>query len=122
MGEEMMRLGILSVIFACLALATSARASVIFSGTNGSLAASATFDVVGGNLLVQLTNTSSSDVLVPADVLSAVFFDVVGSPTLTRVSAFIAPGSGVVNGTAPGGDVGGAWAFKAGLVGAPGGA
>jgi hypothetical protein len=117
-----MRLGILSVIVACLGLVTSARAAVIFSGSNGNLAASAEFDAVGGNLLVRLTNTSSSDVLLPAEVLSAVFFDVVGSPTLTRVSAFIAPGSGVVNGTAPGGDVGGAWAFKAALVGAPGGA
>src|SRR5262249_52759787 len=48
---------------------------VTFTGSSGSLAASATFDdSVAGTLKVTLTNTSSADVLVPANVLTAVFF------------------------------------------------
>jgi hypothetical protein len=97
-------------------------APITISASNGSLAASATFEVVGGDLQITLTNTSTADVLVPADVLTAVFFDIQSLGALTPVSAVLG-GSQVFYGAAPGdGIVGGEWAYVSGLVGAPGGA
>lgn len=81
------------------------------------------FSVSGSDLLVTLTNVASSDVLVPADVLTAVFFSVDGpSLTLTRTSAVLANGSVVYydsDGQPAGGIVGGEWAYLGGLTGAP---
>jgi hypothetical protein len=95
----------------------------VFSGSSGTLAGQATFSIVGSSLQVQLTNTSSSDVLVPADVLTAVFFDIsLGAPTLTPSQAILDPGSSVFydsDGQPAGGIVGGEWAYKAGIAAAP---
>jgi hypothetical protein len=91
---------------------------VTFTGSSGSLAASAKFEVVSGNLQVTLTNTSSADVLVPSDVLTAVFFDVNGVGALTRVSAVLGGGSSVFydpDGQPAGGVVGGEWAYRSGI-------
>lgn len=96
-----------------------------FSGSLGNLSASADFELVGANLQVTLTNTSQSDVLVPADVLTAVFFDIAGNPTLSPVSAILGSGSSVFfdpDGQPSGGIVGGEWAYASGLIAAPGGA
>jgi hypothetical protein len=101
-----------------------------FTATSGSHAASADFVQNGSNLQLTLTNTSTADVLDPTDVLTAVFFDIKNSPTLTPVSAVLANGSTVLfpdpsfapSGTDPGGVVGGEWAYKNGLSGAPGSA
>jgi hypothetical protein len=94
---------------------------VTFTGTSGSYAASAAFAVVGGKLQVTLTNTSSADVMAPGDVLTAVFFDLNPSIALTPISAVLGAGSTVLfGGTDPGGVVGGEWAYKSGLSGAPG--
>lgn len=94
-------------------LAAEASASVTFTGSSGSLSAEATFASSGSDLQVTLTNTSSADVLVPTDVLTAVFFSIAGNPTLTPLSAVLAPGSTVLFGTTdPGGVVGGEWAYK----------
>jgi len=99
--------------------------SITFTGVNGSLAASVTFEMdFGGSVLtVTLTNTSSADVLVPTDVLTAVFFNLTG-PQLTPDTALLPPGSTVfhapVGGEGP--DVAGEWAYASGLVGAPGSA
>src|SRR5678815_4938452 len=60
-----------------------------FSSSSGSLAATASFNVVSGNLQVILTNTSTADALVPTDILTAIFFDVIGNPTLTPISSLI---------------------------------
>ncbi len=116
-------------LFACsmflfFLIAVSALATPItFTGSSGNLAASANFSVVGGNLQVILTNTSSADVLVPSDILTAVFFTVAGNPALTPVSALLSGGSIVIYGSQPaGGNVGGEWAYANGLAGAPGGA
>jgi len=57
------------------------------------LSASAEFANVADNLQITLTNTATSDVVRPSDVLTAVFFDIAGGPTLTRVSAVL-PGDG----------------------------
>ncbi|MBI5762697.1 MAG: PEP-CTERM sorting domain-containing protein [Planctomycetes bacterium] len=104
--------------------APSYAAPVTFSASSGNLAASATFEVVAGKLQVTLRNTSPSDVMVPADVLTGVFFDIVGGgPTLTPDSAILGIGSIVVFGsTDPGNVVGGEWAYAASLAGAPNGA
>lgn len=113
------RLAVLAVLVSAACTATP----VVFSGSSGSLSASASFDIDGGNLVVTLDNTSNSDVLVPTDVLTAVFFDIAGDPSLARISAVLAPGSSVLFGsTDPGGVVGGEWAYLSGLSGAPGGA
>jgi hypothetical protein len=92
------------------------------SGSVGDLAASAVFDVSGNNLIVTLTNTSPVDVGVPADVLTAIFFDIVGAGDimLTPVSAVVGSGSVVLFGaTDPGNVVGGEWAYRGQLSGAP---
>ncbi len=116
-------------LFACsmflfFLIAVSALATPItFTGSSGNLAASANFSVVGGNLQVILTNTSSADVLNPSGVLTALFFTLTGNPTLTPVSALLSGGSAVIYGSQPaGGNVGGEWAYANGLAGAPGGA
>lgn len=122
------RLAASAVIVAGCAAAMPAHAAfVTFAGASGSLAAAVTFSqsAPGAPLAVQLTNTSTSDVLVPTDVLTGVFFTLAGSPALTRTSAVLPTGSVVVydaDGQPAGGVVGGEWAYKAGLSGAPGGA
>jgi hypothetical protein len=100
--------------------AASSAHAVTFSGSSGSLAASAAFTVNGaGNLVVTLTNTSTADVLVPANVLTAVFFDLGGTTTLSRISGTLSGASTVFydpDGQPAGGVVGGEWAYKAGLA------
>src|SRR5262245_58630885 len=87
-------------IAAGAAMAHSAAASMIWTGSgtgSGPLSASAEFAVSGSSLVVTLTNTGTGDVLVPSDVLTAVLFDVSGTPLmLTRTSAVLAPGSSVL--------------------------
>jgi len=95
-----------------LAAATPAAAAVTFNGTNGSnLSASATFDIVGGNLQVTLTNTSGVDINDPAQILHALFFDISGNPSLTYTSANIC-GSCTFTAAGPTGtDVGAEWGY-----------
>ena len=93
-----------------------AKASVTFAEASGSLSASAAFDVVGGNLQVVLTNTSAADVLVPTEILTAVYFDIRGNPALTPISALLTAGSTAFFGPTNGGNVGGEWAYaKSGI-------
>ena len=101
---------------------TALATPITFTGSSGGLAASATFETSGTNLIVTLTNTSSADVLVPTDVLTAVFFNITGDPSLTPVSALIC-GTCVVLFAPAGGSgpaVGGEWAYNPDL-GSPGG-
>jgi PEP-CTERM motif len=114
-------------LLALTALATAASAAPYTASVSvGTRAASATFNNLGGGILgVTLTNTSTFDVLVPVDVLTAVFFTLAGDPTLARVSALLGAGSSVFydpDGQPAGGVVGGEWAYVDGLAGAPGGA
>jgi len=106
--------------------ATALGAAVVAMPAEADLSASAAFSVVGGtNLQVVLTNTSTDDVLVPSEVLTAVFFDVLGVGALTPVSALLTAGSSVFfdsDGQPAGGNVGGEWEYLAGLAGAPHGA
>src|ERR1041384_4772806 len=75
-----------------------------FTGSNAALSASVTFEQINtSGLRITLANTSSGDVLVPSDVLTAVFFSLAGHPKLTPVSAVISAGSTVLfGGTDPG--------------------
>jgi len=85
----------------------------------GNLAASAEFEVIGTDLEVRLTNTSAFDVMIPADVLTAVFWDIGGAPLgLTRTSAVLGAGSVVHFGTPDPGDVvGGEFAYREDVAG-----
>jgi hypothetical protein len=96
---------------------------ITFTGASGGLSAAVAFEQVGTNLVVTLTNTSANDLLRQSDVLTAVFFTLAGDPSLTQISAKLAPGSVVLFGpTDPGGGVGGEWAYRNHLSGAPLGA
>ena len=106
-------LSIIAAAAAALAIAQPASAAVTFAGSSGPLAASVSFNLVGTNLHVVLTNTSSADVLVPVDVLTALFFNVSGNPVLTRTSALsLGPTNTGTSVTSPAGTVvGGEWAY-----------
>ncbi|MCE7974289.1 MAG: PEP-CTERM sorting domain-containing protein [Leptolyngbya sp. PLA1] len=108
---------------AALVVGASGASGIVYSGSSGSLAARAEFTISGTQLHVYLSNTSTADIMVPANVLTAVFFEISGSPiSLTRVSAVLGPGSVVTNGTTPGdGVVGGEWASGYKAAGYPGG-
>jgi hypothetical protein len=90
------------------------------SGSQGDLAATASFAKSGNNLIVTLTNTSTVDVGNAAELLTAIFFDLAGNPTLTPVSAVLNTGSVVVDvGVGVGGPtdpdpdgVGGEWGYR----------
>jgi hypothetical protein len=113
--------GVVGILFATGA--AQATTTAVFSGSLNNRAARAEFVYGDGSLQVTLTNTSPDDVLVPSEVLTAVFFDVDPLVTFTRVSAMLASGSEVFFGlTDPGGVVGGEFAFNSGLSGAPGNA
>jgi hypothetical protein len=81
------------------------------------MAASADFVILpGGFLQVTLTNTGSGDPAAPGDILTALFFNLAGDPSLSRDSAVLGAGSTVIHGptpsTDPGGVVGGEWAYN----------
>lgn len=93
----------------------------LYTGSSGALSASVDFSINGsGQLVAVLTNTSTADVLVPSNVLTAVFFS--SNAALTPVSAVITAGSTFLFDTvAPvpvAGNVGGEWAY--GSVSLPG--
>ncbi|MCC6695243.1 MAG: PEP-CTERM sorting domain-containing protein [Candidatus Hydrogenedentes bacterium] len=90
------------------------------------LNASVTFEISGNSLIVTLANTASTSAVVPADILTGVFFTWAGNPALVDQTATLAGGSSVLfpssgDGT-DGGQVGGEWAYAHSLSGAPGGA
>jgi hypothetical protein len=87
-----------------------------FFFTQGPLSASAEFTLVGGNLVVDLKNTAVGDVWDPASILTGIFFDIGGNPTLAPLTATICAGCTITNSgvTDPSGGVNGEWAFKGG--------
>jgi hypothetical protein len=95
------------------------------SGTNPNggtaLSAQVDFIVSGSQLIVTLTNTATSDVMRPSDVLTALFFDA-GDFVFAPVSAVIStsnldgdPATVFHGDTDPGGVVGGEWDYDTGL-------
>lgn len=107
-------------------------AVLVETWTDGTRSASATFEIVGGDLQVTLANTSLFDTMDPIQLLQGVFFGISGfDGELTRISAVLADSSaGAViypdaqNGTWTAGTdvVGGEWAYTNTVVGAPFGA
>ena len=84
----------------------SSQATLVFTGSSGSLSAEAEFSLSGSTLTVTLRNTSLADVLIPTDVLTGVFFTT--AHTLTPVSASLG-GSTVYYGSIS--DLGGGWGY-----------
>jgi len=97
--------------------AAALAAPVTYFGSSGTMSASAEFEVVGSNLRVTLQNTSDADVLQPGQVLTGMFFNIAGDPTLTPLSATTlgATSVGGVLVSAAGAAVGGEWAYLNGL-------
>jgi hypothetical protein len=117
--------GLLVCLVAFAATSNSCDAApLMLNATKGNLDATVTFSTSGNNLVVTLTNSSLSDVLLPTQVLTGVFFTAIGDPTLTPVSAVLGAGSTVLHviSQPAGGVVGGEWAYADGLSGAPLGA
>jgi hypothetical protein len=99
--------------------------AIVFEGSSsdGRLSAEVRFWQEGSNLKIQLTNTSLVNPLTTGEVLSALFFNVAGQPTLTPVSAVLATGSKIlypVRLPSDGVSVGGEWAYRRGDVKSPG--
>ncbi len=124
----MNKLASVFVAAALFVVASNARA-VTYTGTQtdtvkkeGTVAfkASATFVVSNLDLVVTLSNTGTYDPRSPADILTGVFFDLVGDPHLTPVSATVPmPGDSVIGHGLPSGfdgNVGGEWAYTNGLA------
>src|SRR5262245_4657243 len=96
----------------------AAATPITFYGSDGTHSASATFEVIGGDLVVTLTNTSPSDATLTTDILTAMFFTATGNPLFTRTSVVLDTGStttaypsGSGSGTEAGGAVGGEWSY-----------
>lgn len=110
-------------LFATVALhSIPARGGPIsISASSGTHSAQVDFARSGSNLIVTLTNTSTSDAMDPTDILTGVFFNIPSNPALTRTSAMAPVSSPVVEiGTGtdvtPGDRVlGGEWAYLNGL-------
>jgi hypothetical protein len=91
------------------------------------LSAEVTFSNQSGSLVITLTNIEPSDVVDPAEILTAFYFDSSTALTLTKVSAkdanpamlMFGPGSsGMSHDPMPDG-VGGEWSYWEGLTNAP---
>lgn len=103
--------GLVGCLLAIL-VAQATASSVVYDGSSGNLSASVTFSLTGNTLTVDLTNTSLSDVTVPADVLTAVFFN--STHLLSPVSA-AASGSTAYYGSTS--NVGDGWGYYVNLAG-----
>lgn len=106
--------------------ASSASAALVFNLTSGARSAQVMMSTSGSNLVITVTNTASADALVPTDVLTAVFFNVSGTPlSLSPLSATLKAGSSIVgkSGAVPaittetGNSVASEWAYKGGING-----
>jgi hypothetical protein len=90
MGERTgLALATLVAVIMALVPARAQAAPFTTGYSDGYQSATVTFDVSGQNLIVTLTNTATVAAKNPNDVLTGIFFDVAGSPSLTAVSADI---------------------------------
>lgn len=118
MKSGLVHQSILALALLVLAAMPAVAAPITFVGTGSSgRSASVTFVNTGNTLIITLTNTSSSDVLVPIDVLTGVFFTST-DPSLTPVSATLGAGSAILydtvdqNGNPLTDNVGGEWGYR----------
>jgi hypothetical protein len=86
---------------------------IVYYGSNGSLAASASFDLSGSILTIVLTNISNSDVLVPSNVLTGLGFN--SDFRLDPSSASLNAGSSVYYNKGPVDDPGVGWGYGYGV-------
>jgi len=97
--------------------------AILFVAASGNLAAEARFWQEGNLLKIQLTNTSMADPAAVTEVLTALFFNIAGQPTLTPVSVVMASGSTIlypITQPSDGKTVSGEWAYRKGDVKTPG--
>jgi hypothetical protein len=95
------------------------------TGADADLASSATFELVGSTLTITLSNDASADTLVPADLLTGVYWDIADAGvTLTPVSADLAAGGSILNlahasdsGNWDGSNLGGEIAYNGAIAG-----
>jgi hypothetical protein len=115
-------IGLLAAAAALNVATTAAHAVVTVESTLGTRKAKADFTVSGAGagrqLTVALSNTSANDVLVPIDVLTALYFGTTGGNwSFTPTSANVAGGSSIFFENPPfgGTDIGGEFAYREGL-------
>jgi hypothetical protein len=96
-----------------LSWAGSSRADLTYSGSSGALSASAVFSLSGSTLTVTLTNTSTTEVSEPTDVLTAVLFNT--THTLIPVSATLPSGTTQWYPSSPLVNPGDGWGYQAGF-------
>src|ERR1700722_15229067 len=97
---------------------SSLATSITFTGSGtdsedgNARSASATFNVTGSDLQITLQNTGAA-ASAPSDVLTIVYFNLNGTPTLTPNSAVLGAGSSLYNPTSPhdSGSIGGNWQY-----------
>ena len=111
------RMALLTLVCGLLLCWSNSANALLFTTAPGAMAASADFTILPGNLLqVTLTNTGTGDPAAPGNILTAVFFNLAGDPSLSRDSAVLGAVSTVIHGptpsTDPGGVVGGEWAYN----------
>src|SRR5512143_85560 len=110
----MKKLFLIFSMVAMLAFTAGSASALSLDGSGNATDGSSTvnFQVVGNQLIITLTS-NDTNVAVPGDVLTALFFSIVGDPALTSVSAVLGAGSTVINDTQPaGGVVGGEFAYS----------
>ena len=77
-GEFAMRVRQLIAGLMCLCILSPLAGAAVFSFADGTRAGQVEFDVIGKDLVVTLTNTSTFNTTVPEELLTAVFFDLSG--------------------------------------------
>jgi hypothetical protein len=109
---------LLTLICGLLLCWSNSANALLFSTAPGAMAGSADFEILAGNLLqITLTNTGTGDPAAPGDILTALFFNLAGDPSLSRDSAVLGAGSTVIHGPNPSTNptpngVGGEWAYN----------
>lgn len=105
------------------ATASAVLSDVTFTGSSGSLSASAEFTVSGNTLTITLINTGAADCLVPADALTALFWKQPATWNLSPGTATLLSTNEIIYGagTTITTNVGGEFEFLQGLSGVPGG-
>ncbi len=102
-----------AIVFSLLAV--SPASATVYTGTSGSNSASLNVQLGGGNTVSFTLLSTTADALIPADLLTGVFFKLPVGVVLTPVSAVLGAGASVRNGTTdPGGVVGGEFAYACG--------
>ena len=116
--------GLLGVVAAGVLAGAASAGPITFTASGlassgGPISASATFAVSGTNLIITLTNTSTTNTdYDPPDLLSGLFFNIGGTPTLSTVSAALTAGSAFVEGSLPAGaNLGNYWQYKKSATG-----